>query len=426
MLIEFSVQNATSIKDEMILSAETGERLSRLKETNTIRENNSSLLKNLMIIGPNGSGKTNIINALKLMRSMVLNDPDKITTSLPYNPFRLNTLNAKAPTKFQVKFNYGNQTFQYSFSYVSKAIVAEKLTQVLKTTERTIFAREGQNYPVLDEELKKVAANTKKNSLFLFNAQKANISAAITVLEWFQKDLVFVNSKNIIPDQLTELMDDKRIKDEFLRFLRFADFNIIDVKVRDIPLSLPEEIKKIMATLQPEIDLPDTRKELYASHKQYDGNGNVIGTEEIPLTQESRGTQKIFLIALSIINAHLNGNGKTILFDEFDDSLHFELSKALVEIFNSKQNRNQFILTTHELQLLNSELRTDQIYLVEKDFQGRSSLYSVFDFKDSKNTARHDVQYMKRYIEGRFGSLPQIDVDEMLSALNASNPPARK
>ena len=43
MLIEFSVQNATSIKDEMILSAETGERLSRLKETNTIRENNGSL-----------------------------------------------------------------------------------------------------------------------------------------------------------------------------------------------------------------------------------------------------------------------------------------------------------------------------------------------------------------------------------------------
>ena len=279
---------------------------------------------------------------------------------------------------------------------------------------------------MLDEELKKVAANTKKNSLFLFNAQKANISAAITVLEWFQKDLVFVNSKNIIPDQLTELMDDKRIKNEFLRFLRFADFNIVDVKVRDIPLSLPEEIKKIMATLQPEIDLPDTRKELYASHKQYDDNGNVIGTEEIPLTQESRGTQKIFLIALSIINAHLNGNGKTILFDEFDDSLHFELSKALIEIFNSKQNRNQFILTTHELQLLNSELRTDQIYLVEKDFQGRSSLYSVFDFKDSKNTARHDVQYMKRYIEGRFGSLPQIDVDEMLNALNASNPPTRK
>jgi hypothetical protein len=80
-----------------------------------------------------------------------------------------------------------------------------------------------------------------------------------------------------------------------------------------------------------------------------------------------------------------------------------------------------FILTTHELQLLNSKLRTDQIYLVEKDFQGKSSLKSIFDFNDSRNSSRQDVQFMKKYIEGRFGALPQIDVDEMLKSLNSKS-----
>ncbi|MFD1466062.1 hypothetical protein ACFQ4L_08300 [Lapidilactobacillus mulanensis] len=55
---------------------------------------------------------------------------------------------------------------------------------------------------------------------------------------------------------------------------------------------------------------------------------------------------------------------------------------------------------------------------MEKDFQGRSDLKSIFDFKDPKEK-RHDIRYMRRYIEGRFGALPQIQVDEMLSALNA-------
>lgn len=395
--------------------------ISRLKETNTIEENNSSLLKNLIIIGPNGSGKTNIINALRLMRSIVLEDTEKITTPINYNPFRLTPTTTKEPTSFRIKFNYQEETFEYSFSYVSLSIVDEKLTQVLKTTERTVFSRVGQDYPVLDDNLRQVAENTKKNSLFLFNAQKANNAAAISVLQWFQNDLIFVDDRNFIPDELSELMDDDRVKNEFLKFLRFADFNIIDVKVRDVPTNIPDGLKKIIIALRPDAEIPTTEKQLYALHKRYDGEGNVIGKQEIPLSRESRGTQKVFLIALSIINAQLNGNGKTLLFDEFDDSLHFELSKALIEIFNSKQNRNQFILTTHELQLLNSELRTDQIYLMEKDFQGRSTLRSVFDFKDSKDTARHDVKYMKRYIEGRFGSLPQIDVNQMLSTLDSNN-----
>lgn len=123
------------------------------------------------------------------------------------------------------------------------------------------------------------------------------------------------------------------------------------------------------------------------------------------------------MIALAFINAEVNGNGKTILFDEFDDSLHLELSKAMIQIFNSKANKNQFIITTHELQLLDSNIRVDQMYLVQKDFQGLSSLVSIFDFKDTKNTTRSGISYMKRYMQGRFGAAPVIDPEEMLTAL---------
>lgn len=426
MLIDFSVQNFYSIKDNMTLSAETGERLSRLKKTNTIKENQSSLLKSLIIIGPNGSGKSNLFAALNRMRDMVLNDPPKITSNLPYSPFRLVDMKDFPPTKFEVKFNFREKTYDYSFSYTSDAIIEEELKDISKSKEKTVFQREGQEYPCIDSLLRPISEKTKKNSLFLYSAQNANNSDAISVFRWFQEDLIFVNEQEFLPNNLALLMRKPEVKKEFLRFLHFADFNITDVNVRDVSMPIPKQIKEAMHLLIPDKEIPEMTTRLFAVHKQYDSNGNVVGDQEISLENESRGTQKVFLIALSIINAQLKGNGKTILFDEFDDSLHFELSKAILQIFNSTQNKNQFIMTTHELQLLNTELRVDQIYLMEKDFQGRSTLNSVFDFKDSRNVARQDVHYMKRYIEGRFGAFPEINVNEMLSSLNTDALPEWK
>lgn len=421
MLIDFSVKNFRSFKDETILSLETGERLSRLKKTNTILENNNRLLKNLVIIGPNGSGKTNLLKAIKRMKTMVTNDTKLVTDWLPFSPFELSN-ESVSNTDFSIKFTYEQQTFEYSFSYQNDHIEYEELKMILKTTEKIYFSREKQNYSKIPKKLKSVADSTKKNSLFLYNAQNANDPVAISVMQWFQDDLIFVDDLELSNSFLTDLMKNNDVKKEFLRFLKFADFNIVDVVVRDIPiLPVPERIQKLISTFEPEFEIPDTKQELYAVHKKYSSDGDVVGEQEIPLSNESRGTQKIFVIALAIIYAQLTGNSKTLLFDEFDDSLHFELSEALLELFNSEQNRNQFILTTHELQLLNSKLRTDQIYLVEKDFQGKSSLKSIFDFNDSRNSSRQDVQFMKKYIEGRFGALPQIDVDEMLKSLNSKS-----
>jgi AAA15 family ATPase/GTPase len=120
---------------------------------------------------------------------------------------------------------------------------------------------------------------------------------------------------------------------------------------------------------------------------------------------------------LAMMLAQMNGNEKTIVIDEFDDSLHVELAAALVRIFNSTENLNQFIITTHDIQLLDSDLRIDQIYLLDKDFHGISDLKSIFDFEDARNKGRHDISFAKRYLQGRFGAVPVIDVDGLLDVL---------
>lgn len=418
LLIYFNVTNYASIKDSMQLSTETGEYLRRLKKTNTLDENGTSLLKSILIFGANGSGKSNLLDALHLMKSMVLNNATKVTDSLKYRPFVLNNKTAMEPVEFKVKFNFKKIVYSYEFSFVTDEIRYEKLSTFKGKKESIYFERNKQDFIVIPENFKENSNLTKPNSLFVYTAQQANDINAINVLKWFQNDLIFVDDQQI-PDALLDVINDVEIKEELLNFLNFADFNIVDVQVQEqsIP-ELPAKLKEMLQVISPETELRTVSKQMYMVHNQYSDDGKVVKRYSLPLALESRGTQKIVLIALSIINAQLNGNGKTLLFDEFDDSLHFELSSALIKIFNSEQNTNQFILTTHELQLLDSKVRTDQIYLLEKDFQGRSTLNSIFDFKDTRDSTRRDVSFMKRYIDGRFGALPQISTEDMLTTLN--------
>jgi len=408
MLIDFSMRNFKSFKQETSLSAEAGERLRKHQDTNTVLVNNKHILKNLLIFGPNGSGKSNLLDGLKCMQTMILSNPSKVTDLLPYNGFVLDS--SSSDTSFNVIFSIGKDIYEYGFSYTSKEITSEKLSKVLKTRKRVYFKREQNNFESGDQSLIEIAKRTKRNSLVLYTAMQNNIKIPTEIFTWFSEDLVFVGDYrlNSTVSELMGLAKDESVKEQLLKFLHFADFNIIDLEVNEQPV--------MGNTLNYSAGSP-MMNQLFAVHKVYNDKGDLIGRRRLSIDSESRGTQKILMIALSFINAEINGNGKTLLFDEFDDSLHLELSQAMVKIFNSKANQSQFILTTHELQLLDSDVRVDQIYLVEKDFKGESELTSIFDFKDTRNTTRSGISYMKRYVEGRFGATPIIDSDEMLDAL---------
>src|SRR5699024_1664304 len=115
------------------------------------------------------------------------------------------------------------------------------------------------------------------------------------------------------------------------------------------------------------------------------------------------------LIALAIILVLYNNS--TILIDEFDDSFHVELSKAMIEVFNSNKQSNQFILTSHELALMDSGFKKEQIYFTEKADRSTTELYSVYDFKSEEN--RQDYSYVNRYQKDMFDAIPELLVGKL-------------
>lgn len=417
MLIDFTIKNFRSLKNEEILSAEAGNRLRKFNDENTIAIHHTRILKNLLLFGPNGSGKSNLLAGLEIMKNMILNPPSKVVTKLPYQPFIFSNESLE-PTFFKTVFTYKDKEYSYSFSYNSNEIITEKLSVLNGNKKKPYFERHRNKFTIIPKSLKSIGAQTKKNSLFLYNAQNANDPVSSNVMEWFNNNLVFFDEFSISED-MKKLLYIPEIKDSLVKFLKFADISIEDLKIQQVNVPpFPEKIREFIESSGGKVPDSPTALQIMTLHKTYDENGNYISDKLWNIDDESTGTKKIFLIALSLIYAKKYGDDKTLIFDEFDSNLHVELSKALIKIFNSNYNKSQIISTTHELNLLDKKnLRIDQIYLLEKDFRGISNLKSIFDFKDPKKRA--DLNFVKWYIKGIYGAYPQIDVKEMLRSLNS-------
>ena len=73
-------------------------------------------------------------------------------------------------------------------------------------------------------------------------------------------------------------------------------------------------------------------------------------------------------------------------------------------------NHAQLVFTTHDTwQLSNQLLRRDEIWFVEKDERGVSTLYSLADFVDEAGSRiRKDESYEKNYLLGKYGAIPTL------------------
>lgn len=181
-----------------------------------------------------------------------------------------------------------------------------------------------------------------------------------------------------------------------MKFVKAADFNVVDIEVKE---------RKVAKTENEGLD--KTYYDVYNTHKLEKGNF------QIHFNNESTGTKVFMILALYILQNE-NSN-KVLLIDEFDRSFHVELAEALLDVFHHESQYNQFILTTHELSLMDYNMRQDQIWFVDKNEYGETELFSIYDFDDDA-LRRSDFGYKRRYLEGRYKASPIINKTVLLEA----------
>lgn len=398
MLIDFSFKNVRSFKDEVTFSMEVGEGITDYAVENTISSGEIDVVKSSFIFGGNASGKTNVIRAFQLLRQIVVDGTPSNLVTLPIDTFA----NESGDTNFKIHFTKNGNLYYYELNYDWDAIINECLTM----NGNVIFKRtvDEITMPPLIKDLKE---SLRVNQPLLFFAQTNNVPEAKEAYEWFAQDiinpsLISNNSYNQYLQSLQlfkPLHTNLELKENVLYFLRAADFNIRDIITQEIEMPTLEADKK-----------SEVRLIINFEHEGPDGSHFVIN-----YNVESIGTQ-IFLLLIMTILENQN-NSKLFLIDEFDRSLHPKLVNILLRIFNEwNRTGTQLIATTHDTDILDAPFRTDQIWFVDKSYDGVSTLDSAFDFNEQ---SIKDIK--KNYQDGLYGADQIINVAMMKDILGISD-----
>ena len=376
MLIDFSFKNIRSFKNEATLSMETGELIEEYAKENTVDIGDITLVKSAFIFGGNASGKTNVIKAFQLLRSLVLLGTSSDFEVLPTDTYANEGGNVFFKVRFYKNQNIYNYTIEYNFASI--------INECLSVNGDVIFKRDIDNI-IMPTTIESLVDALRSNQPLLYFAQNNNVKEAKEAYEWFKLDIFMPGllSNTLHSQQLFRpLYKNPQLTENVLYFLKAADFNIKDIITEEIIVPVQRDDEK-----------PEPILLVKCVHKGKNGESFVINYDA-----ESIGTRIFLLLAMNILeNSHA---AKVFLIDEFDRSLHPKLVKILFRIFNEWNNTyTQLIATTHNNDVLDYDLRTDQIWFVDKDYYGVSRLNSAFDFNELKIS---DIK--KNYQEGVYGA----------------------
>ncbi len=425
MLVDFRVKNCLSYKDDTLFSMVAGSRLRKWKDTHTMQFDSLRLVKSAFIFGPNGSGKSNLFTAIKVLRTLLFNFENLNNVKqlrLPYQPFKLGRQQGK-PTEFMISLFLDGALYDYEIQYNASQVLYERLVKTSKSLKEELFSRQWDGtqyaYTTAQTTAQELTKYTRNNTAFLSVLHVFNDPDALKIFDWFLHKILFLDEANRLSSHpLIRKLEEEPFKKEVIKLLKIADLSIQDVTARRVE-------RREKNTIGYEFDSSEVIQEVDIDlhYLSFDDVGAPIGTETINWTMDSKGTVRMLHLACVMVDAY--DKGKTILIDEFDTAFHVSICEFLMAIMNSHRNRNnQFIVTSHEIELLDQPLRSDQIWFVNKSFKNESELYSLFDFADLQKK-RGDLSYAKRYLKGEFGATPVINEylsDQYLKEAEVSEP----
>jgi AAA15 family ATPase/GTPase len=407
VLIDFTVGNLLSFQDKVTLSLEAAS-ITELEETNVIEVPRLRLLKGTVVYGANGSGKSNLIRAMSVMRRVILESSStSSTTELDIVPFLLNVQTRSAPSFFEITIQLEDRRYRYGFEIDKRLVHREWLYEAAKSTEKPLFLREKDGIEVRKSfpEGKDLEEKTRDNALFLAVADQFNGPVAKKIMSWFQRFLVISGLRHEDFETLTyEMISDLENSTALTDFLWQLDLGFGMLALSDTgPISTRNGGVKA-----------DPYGRITTYHQIYNQEGETEDQEEFDLrTQESAGTNKIFNLSGPIFQTLRKGG--VLVVDELDSSLHPLLTQAIIRQFHSgtmNPEKAQLIFSTHDTNLLQPGIfRRDQVYFVEKDAKGASDVYSLVEYKEEGKTIRKDRSFEKDYIAGRYGAIPIIGGD---------------
>ena len=390
MLCQFGFKNFKSYKNETIFDFQAGE-LSEFKESLIKDDKATPLLPVSVVYGPNGGGKTTLLQALSCLITMVVFPIHELKKNrmnlivqqrVNCEPFLYDEKSKNEPTEFNLYFRKNNNEYRYYVAIKNDIVVSESLFRRGIGAKKTavIFTREENNID-LGASIGKSGINTDVNPKMLFLSFLAinyNISVIVEVQEWFES-CVIRNYANPITDLKIMINENESFKKPFLNLLNEMGIDVCDYRY-------------------------DSEKEDFLLTRKVN---NV--DYSLSLSKESAGTRKLFG-SLPILMIALQ-TGRLAIIDELDAKLHPKLLRYIISLFTDPKI-NKFgahlLFTSHDMSTMSNEVfRRDEIWFAALDDEHSSELYSLYEIrKEDGKRVNATASYNKQYLEGRYGADP--------------------
>lgn len=397
MLCQFTVKNFKSIRDAVTFDMQATAISEH--EDRIIKDKDEELyLPVSAVYGPNGGGKSNVLEALHSLVTKVLrplyatSNNEEIAIKmkkLVIEPFAFDEETRNKPTEFELFFRTEMAEYRYELTVKREIIKYERLDRIKLETGRksALFERDE------DEIILKGAFARLKTSDELSDTLPLLSYLGITyrknevvqdVLDWFDEEINFLNYGNPMQELRMAVSKSEDVKKLMLQMIQEMDLDIVDFRVEE---------------------KENDRIEVFTKHiiDEYEA--------ELNLFDESSGTKKLFGLLPFIAKSLLKGT--TLVIDELDAKIHPVLLKYLIMTFSDMEKNKkgaQLIFTSHDLSTMNSEVfRRDEIWFVAKGNRQNSKLYSLVEFKNKKGeSVRKDAKFDKQYLEGKYGADPYL------------------
>lgn len=396
MLCQFTVKNYKSIRDEVTLDMQAAAISEH--EDRIIRDKDGEIfLPVSAIYGPNGGGKSNVLEALhtlavKVLRPLYATGDNEerifLQKKIIIEPFAFSEETKSEPTEFEIFFRTELAEYRYILHVKREVVVYERLDRVkMDTGRRSALFERGEEIMLKGAFAKLKISDELSETLPLLSylgiTYKKN-EVVKDVLEWFEYGIDFLNYGNPMEELRMAVSSSEAVKHLMLQMIQEMDLDIVDFRV---------------------VKDENDRIDVYTKHM-------VEGREtELNLLEESSGTKKLFGLMPFIADSLLSGT--TLVIDELDAKIHPVLLRHIIMMFSNmsiNKKKAQLIFTSHDLSTMNSEVfRRDEIWFVAKGNSQNSQLYSLVEFKNEKGeSVRKDAKFDKQYLEGKYGADPYL------------------
>lgn len=446
MLLNYAINNYKSYRFQNQLTF-VASKIKEFEENNITNVSKSLINKNrilnsVVFVGANSAGKTNILKSISYARYLILNSAaamnDKENIFEDPDIFMFDERAENEPTEFYIEFTTDDNKslYSYSFSFCRGEILSEVLSKREAnekdrlSSKKILFERQKNSLIKASEKFARLSQvfELVSSVLFLSNCN-GNIKDEMcpdgkAVIKWFQ-NIKFANRNNNsldIYDDNPEYLDiaykiisftDKSIKG--LRFeKRKLDLGVLDYKNPDAVMQAlnKNNVRNVGGGLR----LSEDGLYAYDIKMSFEKKVGDVSNEQFELSifddayNISSGEQKLIIYLAPIIKTLKEGG--LLLIDEVETAIHYYYAQLLLSLFNNAEinkNHGQAVITTHNVRLLDEQLRVDQIYTVSKNDEGVSTIIPLSDTGSQAPRKMHKLS--ERYLAGMYGGIPQIDIE---------------